>query len=257
MLTFSPDGLRVVVANEGEPDGAIDPPGSISIIDLRLGVRFASVRTADFTGFDAAVFDPSVIIAAGKTPSVDLEPEFITVSNDGDTAWVTLQEANAIAEVDLRRAKVTALRGLGFKDHGAAGNAIDASDRDNAINLCPWSGLYGVYQPDGIASFRVRGKTYLVTANEGDSREDDESRASALALDPVVFPDATLWKRPQNLGRLTVNRPSASSAVSTTACSSTGRDRSRSGPQVASRCSIRVTSSSASLRRSVRRRSPR
>lgn len=206
MLTFSPDGLRVVVANEGEPDGAIDPPGSISIIDLRFGARFATVRTADFAAFDTGTFEPSVIIAAGKAPSVDLEPEYITIPGDGKTAWVTLQEANAVAEVDLRSAKVTAIRGLGFKPHGAAGNAIDASDRDSAINLCTWTNLFGMYQPDGIASFRAKGKTYLITANEGDSREADESRVSALPLDPIAFPDATLWKRNQNLGRLTVNR---------------------------------------------------
>jgi hypothetical protein len=206
MLTFSPDGLFVVVANEGEPDGAIDPEGSVSIIDLRRGAAHATVRTANFVSFDARPLDPSIVIAEGKAPSVDLEPEFITVGNHGRTAWVTLQEANAVAEVDLRSATVTALRGLGFKDHGAGENAIDASDRDNAINLCPWTNLFGMYQPDGIASFQVRGQTYLVTANEGDSREDDESRVSALTLDAGAFPDAALWKQNPNLGRLTVNK---------------------------------------------------
>ena len=101
---------------------------------------------------------------------------------------------------------MTALRGLGFKDLGVSGNPIDASDRDNAINLCTWTNLFGMYQPDGIASFQVKGRTYLITGNEGDSREDDESRVSALALDGGAFPDATLWKQNPNLGRLTVNR---------------------------------------------------
>jgi hypothetical protein len=166
-------------------------------------VSRATVRTARFTPFDGQPLDPGIIIAAGKLPSVDLEPEYVTVS--GSTAWVTLQEANAVAEVDLKHAKVTALRGLGFKDHGTARNTLDASDRDNAINLCPWTNLFGMYQPDGIASFHAKGKTYLVTANEGDSREDDESRVSALTLDPVAFPNAALWRQNQNLGRLTVN----------------------------------------------------
>ncbi len=206
MLTFSPNGRLVVVANEGEPDGDVDPQGSVSIIDLRRGPARATVRTADFTSFDAQPLDPSILIAAGKSPSVDLEPEYVTVAKHGKTAWVTLQEANAVAEVDLKSATVTALRGLGFKDHGADGNAIDASDRDNGINLCTWTNLFGMYQPDGIASFQVKGQTYLVTANEGDSREDDESRVSALALDGGAFPDAALWQQNQNLGRLTVNR---------------------------------------------------
>lgn len=203
MLTFSPNGRSVLVANEGEPADGVDPQGSVTVVDLRRGARDPRAATADFTAFDGTALDPSVLIAAGKLPSDDLEPEYVTVSDDSRTAWVTLQEANAVAEVDVRRAKVTAIRGLGFKDHGAAGNALDASDRDNAINLCTWANLNGMYQPDAIASFRAQGKTYLVTANEGDSRADDEARVSALTLD-TVFP--ALWKQNFNLGRLTVNR---------------------------------------------------
>jgi 2',3'-cyclic-nucleotide 2'-phosphodiesterase / 3'-nucleotidase / 5'-nucleotidase len=203
MLTFSRNGRFVLVANEGETAAGIDPMGSVSVIDLRRGARRASVATADFTAFDGKTLDPSVIVAAGKLPSVDLEPEYITVSEDSRKAWVTLQDANSVAEIDVERAKVKAIRGLGFKDHGLPGNAIDGSDRDNAINLCTWPGLFGMYQPDAIASFRVRGQTYLVTANEGDSRAADEARVSALMLGPG-FP--SLVQQSFNLGRLTVNR---------------------------------------------------
>ncbi len=202
MLTFSPNGRFLLVANEGEP-GAVDPMGSVSIIDFHEWPRRVSVATVDFSSFDGATLDPSIVIAAGKAPSIDLEPEYITVSEDSRRAWVTLQDANAIAEIDVDRGKVTALRGLGFKDHGAAGNALDASDRDNAINLCTWPGLYGMYQPDALASFSHRGRTYLVSANEGDSRAADEARVSALTLGPAFDPIA---RQNQNLGRLTVNR---------------------------------------------------
>ncbi len=203
MLTFADNGRFVLVANEGEPDGPVDPMGTVSIIDLGGGVANATVSTADFTAFDGKALGAGVILAAGKAPSVDFEPEYLTASANGSTAWVTLQEANAVAELDVATAKFTALRGLGFKDHGAAGNALDASDRDNAINLCTWTNLFGMYQPDAIASFSVRGQTYLVTANEGDSRAADEARVSALTTGPG-FP--ALLRQNQNLGRLTVNR---------------------------------------------------
>jgi hypothetical protein len=203
MLTFTPNGRHLLVANEGESVGAVDPKGTISIVEAHNWSRPGAVRTLDFTAYDGGTLDASVIIAAGKLPSVDLEPEYVTVSDDSRRAWVALQDANAVAELDVIRGEITALRGLGFKDHGAPGNALDASDRDNAINLCSWTGLKGMYQPDAIASFRHRGQTYLITANEGDSRSADEARVSALTLDPV-FPGS--WKQNFNLGRLTVNR---------------------------------------------------
>jgi hypothetical protein len=119
-----------------------------------------------------------------------LQPEYITISPDLHTAWVTLQVNNAIAVVDLRKAKVTRVLGLGLKDHAAPGNGFDASDRDgpgNAPreNIHNWK-ILGMYQPDAIAAYRSKGRDYLVTANEGDSREFEEARAGDLAATPGV-----------------------------------------------------------------------
>jgi hypothetical protein len=219
MVTFTPDGKRVLVANEGEPNDAytIDPEGSVSIIDLHGGaasVTQADVVTAGFTGFNNAALDPSIrIFGPGATVAQDLEPEYITVSDDGQTAWVTLQEANAIGELDIRNGIFIRLIGLGFKDHSLAGNGFDASDRDGPsntgrINIANWP-VFGMYQPDGIASYRVEGRTYLVTANEGDTRAysgfNEEVRVSALNLDPTALPNATALKGNAQLGRLTVS----------------------------------------------------
>lgn len=125
MLTFTPDGRHVLVANEGEPnaDYSVDPEGSVSIIDVSgdlATLSQASVRTAGFRAFNApAVLDASIRIFGVNTPTVaeDLEPEYITVSEDSTAAWVTLQENNAIATIDIATATVTVLRGLGFKNH--------------------------------------------------------------------------------------------------------------------------------------------
>lgn len=125
MLTFTPDGQKVLVANEAEPSSysqsdSVDPVGSVSIIDLAKGVTNATVATAGFERFNAQKADLQAkgvrIFGPNATVAQDLEPEYITVSADGKTAYVTLQENNALAVVDIAAAKVTAIVPLGFKD---------------------------------------------------------------------------------------------------------------------------------------------
>ncbi|TDV55111.1 choice-of-anchor I family protein [Actinophytocola oryzae] len=179
MLTFTPDGDRLVVANEGEPadDFSTDPEGSVAVVDVPHSVRAPgqrSVRTADFHRYEhrvppgVRVFGPTV---NERFPvSANLEPEYVTVDRHSRTAYVTLQEADALAVVDLRSARVTSVKSLGAKDHSRPGNGMDTSDRDGgiAIRQVP---VYGLYMPDGIHSYTSRGREYLVTANEGDARE--------------------------------------------------------------------------------------
>lgn len=213
MLTFTPDGTKVLVANEGEPNGSYtdDPEGTVSIIDLSAGVANITqddVRTAGFTAFNNATLDPSIrIFGPNATVAQDLEPEYIAVSPDSKTAWVTLQEGNAIAVIDIASATVTSIRGLGFKDHSIAGNGLDASDRDNMINIRPWP-VRGMYQPDAIAAYTAGGQTYLVMANEGDARDysafAEEKRVKDLKLDATAFPASGNYRADANLGRLTV-----------------------------------------------------
>jgi DNA-binding beta-propeller fold protein YncE len=220
MLTFTPDASKILVANEGRAndDYSIDPEGSISIIDLLSGVSAATVKTADFRAFNNKQLDPSVrIFGPGATVAQDLEPESIGVDPDGTKAYVTLQENNAVAIVDLTSGSVTAVKGLGFKDFGKQGNELDASDEDGKTNLRTYRNLFGLYQPDAIAVYQVNGETYFVTANEGDARvfpEDDtdtleegetfneEVRVGKLKLDPNAFPEGT--GEDEVLGRLKV-----------------------------------------------------
>ncbi|MEL7538705.1 MAG: choice-of-anchor I family protein [Pseudomonadota bacterium] len=211
MLTFTDNGKTVLVANEGEPDDdyVVDPEGSISIIDIRRGVHRARVRTADFKAFNA---HKDALIAAGvrifgpnATVAQDLEPEYITIDANGRIAYVALQEANALAIVNIRRAKVIDIVPLGTKDHSVPGNELDASNRDDGINIRNWP-VVGMYQPDAIASFSAYGQTFIATANEGDSRDYDgfseEERVGDLALDPNDYPDAVNLQLDENLGRL-------------------------------------------------------
>lgn len=247
MLSFTPDGKALLVANEGETagygEGLADPEGSVSVIDLRLarscinglptGRRLAGlagclrrpdlsanvrVRTVSFEAFNAQIDTLRAagvrIYGPGATVAQDLEPEYIALSADGRKAMVTLQEANALAELDLSdldSPAVTRIIPLGRKDHALAGNELDASDRDSAVNIRNWP-VKGLYQPDAIASYKFRGQTYYVMANEGDDRNDfipgeETRRVSALAtspgLDPAVFGDITALRNNVALGRLT------------------------------------------------------
>jgi hypothetical protein len=218
MLTFTPDGRRVLVANEGEPDDAytVDPEGSVSVIDVS-NVNRPTVRTASFAAFNgqAAALRASGVRVFGPNATVaqDLEPEYVAVSEDGRTAWVTLQENNALAVVDVASATVTRVLPLGYKDHTLAGRGLDASDRDGQVNVRPWP-VFGMYQPDAIAAYSAGGQTYLVTANEGDARDypglREEARVSALPLNTALFTSAACGgvacTNNAALGRLTVTR---------------------------------------------------
>lgn len=229
MVTFTPDGLRVLTANEGEPSSYLigpsgDPEGSISVIELPPGqittTSTLTVTNATFTHFNS---QSSVLRTAGvrifgpnATVAQDLEPEYIAVSPDSSTAYVTLQENNALAIVDISTISVTAVLPLGFKNHNLPGNGMDASDRDGPsntgrINIRNWP-VFGMYQPDGIAAYEASGQVYLVTANEGDARTDwpglnEEVRAgstTAYTLETTIFTDSVNLKTNAQLGRLNV-----------------------------------------------------
>jgi len=223
MLTFTEDGRHVLVANEGEPSGyngaGVDPEGSISIVSTHglTAPGGPEVRTVGFAAFNAGGPRNDELPAGlrlngpGASVAQDLEPEYIAIDEDGRSATVTLQEANALAHVDLRSARVTAITALGWKDHSAAGAGLDPSDRDGGAAIAPWP-VRGLYMPDAIASFRLKGRDYLITANEGDGRDwpglADEVRvgSGSVVLDPVAFPNAAALKANAALGRLNVSR---------------------------------------------------
>lgn len=219
MVTWTPNGKYALLACEGEPDNtyAVDPDGAIAVIKVdgdAASVTPASVRLADFSAYNGNVPAGVRVFGPNANAARDFEPEYITVSHDSKTAWVTLQENNAFAIVNISDAMVTQVVPLGFKDHRNTGNGLDPSDRDGpsntgAIRIANWP-VFGMYLPDSIASFRSKGRTYLVTANEGDSRSyagfDEERRvgASTVVLDPTVFPNATALKGNAQLGRLKI-----------------------------------------------------
>jgi hypothetical protein len=198
MVTFTPDGRRLLVANEGERIGSgasqRDPEGSVTIINVQGPSPFveATVRFPDTVLATEVLRAAGVRISPGKLASVDLEPEYIAVGGDSRTAYVSLQENNAVAVLDIERAEFTRVFSLGLRDFGVAGNEIDPSDRDFVSGSSGPTrtelrsvAARGLYQPDAIALYRASdGREYLVMANEGDARSDgsDEARASTLGI---------------------------------------------------------------------------
>ncbi len=234
MVTFTPDGQRILAANEGEPNEeyTIDPEGSISIIELPNDIQDLDqghVIKADFKAFNDADLDPRIrIFGPGATVAQDVEPEYIAVSKDSQTAWITLQENNALAILDIEAGEIRNILPLGVKDFSAPsgddcapgedrflcddsrGNQLDASNEDGSINIRNWP-VFGLFQPDAIAAYQAEdGQTYLVTVNEGDERDydgfDEDARVGDLALDANAFPDydTEALQDSTNLGRLRV-----------------------------------------------------
>lgn len=221
MVKFTKNGNKLLVANEGEPclHYMCDPEGSISIIDIENGIENSKHSLLTFKEYTAKELRAKdVRIKANTKPANDLEPEYISISEDGKTAWVALQENNALAIIDIENNTIKDIVGLGYKDHLKVNNGFDGSDKDKTINIKNWP-VYGMYQPDGITSCKINGKDYVLTANEGDGREyseddkeinynnnaNDETKVSKVKLDLKSFPNAKLLQdNKKGIGRLNI-----------------------------------------------------
>jgi hypothetical protein len=208
MVTFSPDGNTLLVANEGEPDTDfnVDPEGSISVIavtegmpaDLAQSINFSSnmhfssdlLRASDY---DTDAKRMALLQAAGvkfaspvgTSVAQELEPEYISFADDGEKAYVSLQESNAIGIIDLDAMNVE-VKALGFKDWG--NYQLDFTNKDEVPAFRSVPGLYGLYQPDTITSYQWQGATFILSANEGDSR-DYKAYSEEVRVQDIVDPD--------------------------------------------------------------------
>ena len=207
MITFTNDGTKALVANEGEPDDdyVVDPVGSVTVIDVSDTTSLTATQVG-FTSFNSQMATLEAngvrIFGPGATVAQDLEPEYIEVAGDDWTATIVMQENNAGATLDLSTNSITGIHALGFKDYSTM--SFDLSDRDDGVNFQSWENVKGMYQPDAMTSFVAGdGATYYVSANEGDARDYDgyseEERAEDLNLDATSFPNGV---SDADLGRL-------------------------------------------------------
>ncbi|WP_169507413.1 choice-of-anchor I family protein [Paenibacillus harenae] len=178
MIKVTADGRYVLTADEAEPrTEAGDPEGSVTIVDTEtdsvVQLKFDDPSIIGDGVHIRGASDPDSGLITGKGAKADaifdLEPEYIALSDDQTKAYVSLQENNAVAAVDLTTKKIVSVKGFGFKDYSLPANSLDLV-KDGEINLenVPF---YGMYMPDGVAAYTMNGKTYLFSANEGDVTE--------------------------------------------------------------------------------------
>ncbi len=197
MVTFTPDGKKLLVANEGEPGEQTDPNGSISIVNLADGVENATVTTAEFTGFNGqeqALRSRGVRIFPDKTFAEDAEPEYISVSPDGTKAFVTLQENNAVAVVDIAAGEVTEIQPLGVKDFSRglpkltqytfdlSEEVLGTTPTGQEILLGGLSGLFFEKEADGKLHF-------IATPDRGPNGEPTDTDGDGFNERPFPLPD--------------------------------------------------------------------
>jgi len=203
MVAFSPIGTEILVACEGEIDEETkaDPEGSIGLIDLSKGIEKANSAVLRFDVFDSLSLSRKGVRLGGPGSYLqNIEPEYAAFSKDGKWGFVSLQENNAIAKIDMKLKKIADVFALGAVDHALPGNAFDFR-RDKKISL-ENPPVLGLRQPDGIAAYENKGKTYVFTADEGAEREfsfySDVASAKALlakgVLDSSVFTSELIKK---------------------------------------------------------------
>ena len=199
MITFTPDGKNLLVACEGSPsqDFSEDPEGGVAILSIEGGRTWSnpSINVAGFAGVDSLGLMLEGVRRAGAQGFVkSLEPEYITVSPDSKTAWVSLQENNAIAVVDITAKKIADVFPLGYVEHAIPGFGLDVKS-NSKIEIANYP-LRGLRQPDGITSFVVNSRPFVVTANEGAPVNDYKAWTDVTSLvmlsqqgrlDPKVF----------------------------------------------------------------------
>ena len=197
-VSFSADGSKMIVVNEGEfKSGATNANGSISVFDVS-GINVGNLGnlaslTATTRDFSAPNLAPGVSIATLRNSNLAavgtsgafintvpvfntaapeaIEPEYATII--GDKVFVTLQDNNAIAEYDLNTNLWTAVTDL-----GTITQVIDGNDTNPTGGISITQTVKGLPMPDTVGSYTVNGKTYLVTANEGDARTGDDRDVS-------------------------------------------------------------------------------
>jgi len=225
MVAFSPSIQHILVANEGEPsdDYINDPKGSVSIINFSSGnaanLSQADVQTVSFERYDTLPYHNLINIYGNNgtaTFSEDVEPEYITFNSNGSKAYVSLQENNAIAIIDVFTAQLDTVIGLGYKSWEQGASKIDASDQSSGIKLEHYFNLMGMYQPDAITFHSDASGDYILSANEGDARDysgySEEQRINNTNLSPITFNNPSFLQNDTVLGRLKITSSLGNSA---------------------------------------------
>jgi len=211
------DGTKLIIACEGLADANVaDPAGSISVVDIKSNDPTKwEIHNIGFTTFDDCddSYDEELVMKhlpdgiylpkPEEVFSINAEPEYVTIDGDDRFAYISLQENNGIAILDVEKLEISEIFSFGAHDFGYTG--LDPSDKDNGINIMTYQNVYGLRQPDGIIFYQGKnGKIYILTANEGNAKYFDTVRVNTVELDSNAFPNGDILKKDDNLGRLQI-----------------------------------------------------
>ncbi|MCB0648724.1 MAG: esterase-like activity of phytase family protein [Saprospiraceae bacterium] len=215
MLTFTPDGQKVLVANEGEPndDYSVDPEGSISIID----VATKQVTNLGFTAFNskrAYLANKGIRIFGNNgmsTVAQDMEPEYITVTPDSKTAYVNCQESNSVVVVDLTTSAIKDILPLGYKNHALGSPKVELFNINELI--ADWPELGSPVYDGGQDAVKLGGFSGLFFDEKASTADDyifyavpdrgpNAEAISAATVSPKPAGDLRPYKLPNYQGEI-------------------------------------------------------
>jgi len=179
-IHFSPDGRQLAVPNEAENyrravgGGYASAPGSVTLVELGedpeqgrvvqvalppLPMGHGLTVESDQRLLEREVDGREVEIPFDSGDPAHLEPEHAAFAPDGATVYVSLQENNGVALIDVASGSLSGVYALGTVKHAA-----DLED-DGAADFSET--LTAFREPDQIAV--TPDGRYLVTADEGDT----------------------------------------------------------------------------------------
>jgi len=220
MLIFTPDGTKLLVANEGEPsdDYTNDPEGSVTIIDLGNGVMNATTTPINFNNYDdkkESLLNKGIRIFGNNgtaTVSQDLEPEYITVIEDATKAYINCQENNALIVLDLTTNTILDILPLGYKNHLLGTPKVTSYVINDLVANWPvlgtpvydggqpevmLGGFSGLYYDD--ANSTATDCVFYAVPDRG----PNDSTTSGSSVTPVATQNLRPFKLPDYQGRIT------------------------------------------------------
>ena len=200
---FSLAGASDITGMDGNHDVG---GGTLKSLDQMTAAELAAI------GVKPLVKSLEVDLAAAGYADVQ-KVEGLALLDDGRIAVVNDNDFQ-VAQITIDQSTGAFSRNAGYAPENTVlalieRPGLDASDKDKRINIRAWPVL-GMYEPDAIGNYRVRGRSYFVTANEGDARDwpgyGEEARIKDVTLDPAAFPDRDTLRKDENIGRLNITR---------------------------------------------------
>jgi hypothetical protein len=208
-VTFSADGSKLIIVNEGEFNAGVANPsttgnaaGSISVIDLTSitntagisaltngnvgtfdfssgnlgsGVSLAGIRNASVAalGLGTAAAQAFISDVPNFTSLAGSDPDFFK-GMEPEFAAVLGDKVHVTLQENnaIATFDLTSNKWTAVRNLGTITQTIDASDQDGpsiSIN----DTVKGLPMPDTMKAFTSSGTNYLITVNEGDARGDD------------------------------------------------------------------------------------